>query len=159
MTGENLRKTPTGLSRWAFRFPIHLYHWRLGWVMGGRFLLLHHLGRKSGKPREAVVEVVRHDAETGSYYICSGFGEKSQWYQNLMAHPDVTIQVRTREIQVHAQRLNPTDGVAEMLDYAKRHPSAAKKLAGFMGFPADGRTATYEEVGRVLPFIRLSPIK
>jgi hypothetical protein len=44
-----------------------------------------------------------------------------------------------------------------MLDYADRHPEAAKKLAGFMGFPDDGSSATYREVGQAMPFIRLSP--
>jgi deazaflavin-dependent oxidoreductase (nitroreductase family) len=118
---------------------------------------LHHVGRKSGLPREAVVEVVRHDSETGDYYVCSGFGEKSQWYQNLMAYPDVKIQVGNKELRVHARRIDPDEGVSEMLDYADRHPGAAKKLAGFMGFPDDGSSATYREAGQVLPFIRMSP--
>lgn len=118
-------------------------------------MLLHHVGRKSGLPREAVIEVVRHDAATGDYYVCSGFGEKSQWYQNLMAQPDVRIQVGTKEMHVHAERVSTDEASAEMLDYADRHPGAAKKLAGFMGFPEDGSQQTYRAAGQVLPFLRL----
>jgi deazaflavin-dependent oxidoreductase (nitroreductase family) len=150
------RKPPTGVSRFVFRMPIYLYKARLGWLLRGRFMLLHHVGRKSGLPREAVVEVVRHDAASGDYYICSGFGEKAQWYQNLMAEPNIGIQVGTQEMDVRAARITPDDGSTEMLDYAARHPGAAKKLAGFMGFPEDGSEAAYQEAGRVLPFLRLT---
>lgn len=119
-------------------------------------MLLHHVGRKSGLPREAVVEVVRHDSATGDYYICSGFGENAQWYRNLMASPNVSIQVGTKEMRVRAERITSDEGSAEMLDYARRHPGAAKKLAGFMGFPADGSQQTYQAAGQVLPFLRLT---
>ena len=55
------RTPPTGVSRWLFRMPIGLYRLRLGWLLGDRFLLLHHTGRKSGLPRQAVVEVVTRE--------------------------------------------------------------------------------------------------
>ena len=150
------RNPPTGVSKFLFRMPIYLYKVRLSWLLGGRFMLLHHVGRNSGLPREAVVEVVRHDPATGDYYICAGFGESSQWYQNLKALPDVSIQVGTKEMQVRAERITADEGAAEMLDYAGRHPGAAKKLAGFMGFPADGSEQTYREAGQALPFLRLT---
>lgn len=157
MPGPAIRKPPTGLGRLMVRLPIYLYRMRLGPLMGGRFLLLNHIGRKSGLPRQAVIEVGRHDPATGSYVICSGFGEKSAWYQNLMAHPDVTIQVGNRRLPVRARRMTPEEGSDEMLDYAKRHPKAAKKLAGYMGFVGDGGESVYREVGRVMPFIELTP--
>ncbi len=147
---------PTGVSKVLFRMPIYLYKAHLGWLLRDRFLLLNHVGRKTGLPREAVVEVVRHDPATGDYYICAGFGESSQWYQNLMALPDVGIQVGTKEMQVRAERITADEGAAEMLDYAGRHPGAAKKLAGFMGFPADGSEQSYREAGQALPFLRLT---
>ena len=53
-------KLPSGFSRLMFRLPIYLYKVGLGGLLGGRFLLLNHVGRKSGQPRQAVVEVVRH---------------------------------------------------------------------------------------------------
>ncbi|MEV4158495.1 nitroreductase family deazaflavin-dependent oxidoreductase, partial [Nocardia salmonicida] len=63
---------PTGIRRLMFRAPIHLYRLRLGWLFGGRLLLLDHAGRVSGKPRQAVIEVVEHDSVDGSYVVCSG---------------------------------------------------------------------------------------
>jgi deazaflavin-dependent oxidoreductase (nitroreductase family) len=140
-----------------FRMPIQLYRWHLGWLLGGRFLLLEHRGRKTGLPRQVVVEVVRHDLDTDCYVIASGFGEKSDWLRNLIASPDVSITVGRRRLHVHGQRLDPEAAQTEMLDYARRHPRAAKKLAGYMGFTADGSADSYRTVGRTLPFIRLCP--
>ena len=130
MTGRPTRPPPTGLSRWLFRAPITLYRWHLGGLMGGRFLLLNHVGRVTGRSRQAVVEVVRHDPESDCYVISSAFGEESQWFQNLMATPDVTIQVGSRVMSVHAERLATEQAQAEMLDYAQRHPGSARKLSG-----------------------------
>lgn len=42
------RKPPTGLSRILFRAPIWLYRRGLGWLLGKRFLLINHIGWKSG---------------------------------------------------------------------------------------------------------------
>ncbi|MEZ4866779.1 MAG: nitroreductase family deazaflavin-dependent oxidoreductase [Caldilineaceae bacterium] len=148
---------PTGIKRWFFRLPIALYRLGLGWLLGGRFVLLNHIGRKSGQVRQAVVEVVRHDKATDTYTICSGFGPKTQWYQNLLATPDITIQVGARKLDVHAEPLSTSAGGDEMVDYARRNPTAAHKLAQFMGFQTDGSEASYREIGMQLPFVALRP--
>ena len=148
---------PRGLSRLFFRLPIWLYRLGLGGILGGRFLLINHVGRKSGQSRQAVVEVVRHDAATGTYIVCSGFGEHAQWFQTVMHTPDVTIQVGRRSLLVHAERLPAAAGGDEMVDYARRHPKSAAELAKFMGFAVDGSEAGYRAVGEQLPFVAFRP--
>lgn len=148
-------KLPSGFSRLMFRLPIYLYKVGLGGLLGGRFLLLNHVGRKSGQPRQAVVEVVRHDQANDTYIIASGFGEKAQWFQNLMKTPDVMIQVGRRKLAVHARRLSPEESGDEMADYARRNQRAARSLAGFMGFETDGTEAGYRALGQQLPFVAL----
>ena len=44
-------RPPHGLTRLLMRFPIWLFCMHLGWMVGERFLLLTHTGRKSGLPR------------------------------------------------------------------------------------------------------------
>ncbi len=148
-------KPPSGLSRLLFRLPIYLYKVGLGGLLGERFLLLNHRGRKSGLPRQAVVEVVRRDPATETYIIASGFGEGSQWFQNLMHTPDITIPVGRRTLLVHARRLYSEEAADEMADYARRNPKDARALAGFMGFEVDGTEAGYRELGAQLPFMAL----
>ena len=148
---------PTGISRFFFRLPIWLYHFHLGWLLGGRFVLINHIGRKSGQQRQVVVEVVRHDQATDSYIVCSGFGKKAQWYQNLLAHPAVTIQVGRRKLTVRADPLSTEAGGAEMVDYAQRNPVAARNLSKFMGFEVENSPAGYRMAGEQLPFVALRP--
>jgi hypothetical protein len=65
--GPNLRwlkSRPAGALRLAFRLPIYLYRLDLGWLLGHRFLLLVHQGRRSGLLRETVLEVLLYEPAT-----------------------------------------------------------------------------------------------
>jgi len=157
MNIPNAPDPPTGLMRWLFRAPIYLYHWNLGWLMGNRFLLLHHIGRISGLPRQAVVEVVRHDAESDTYIIASGFGEKAQWYQNLLSQPDVRIQVGRREMMVRAEKLPQEQAAEELRRYGSAHPQAARTLGRFLGLDWDGTPEQAPEIAEIIPIIALRP--
>lgn len=146
---------PKGLRRTFARLPIHLYRLRLGWLLGERFLLLHHIGRISGKPRQVVLEVVEHT--DGGYVVCSGFGRQADWYRNVLEHPDVTIQVGRNRRAATAHPVPAPEGGETMARYASRHPKAAVRLARLMGFTVDGTADDYRRVGRELPFLRLTP--
>jgi len=74
---------PRGLARLAFRFPILFYRVGLGVLLGTRFLLLTHTGRKSRLERKNVLEVVKYDKETGTFTVAAGFGTTSDWYRNI----------------------------------------------------------------------------
>lgn len=150
-------KRPQGLKRWFFRAPIWLYKIGLGGVMGKRFLLLNHVGRKSGLPRKVVLEVTQYDRDSETYYIASGWGKQSDWFQNLRKQPEVTIQVGGKERPVTAVFLNPEASGEIMVDYARRYPKAALALSRFMGFQADGREETYRQIGQNIPFVALKP--
>jgi len=52
---------PSGVLRALLHLPVHLYHARLGVLLGHRFLLLVHTGRKTGAARETVLEVLHYD--------------------------------------------------------------------------------------------------
>ncbi|MEQ4300175.1 nitroreductase family deazaflavin-dependent oxidoreductase [Plantactinospora sp. B6F1] len=146
---------PSGLRRRLWRLPIWFYRMRLGRLLGDRVMLLSHVGRVSGRRREAVIEVVEHD-ERG-YVAASGFGPRADWYRNVMKTPEATIQVGGRRIEVTAAPL-PTDVGAEiMARYAPRHPTAARRLCRVMGFEVNGSVSDYREVGRHIPFVRFTP--
>jgi deazaflavin-dependent oxidoreductase (nitroreductase family) len=143
---------PQGCSRLLFRAPIWLYRLGLGGLFGRRMLLLNHTGRKSGLPRQAVLEVVQHQPETNTYVVCVGFGEKSQWYQNLLANPQAGIQVGWRRWPVTAKQLSPQDGAEAFVDFCRRNPGEAK-LAPLLGYEVDGSEADYRQMGEMMTFI------
>jgi deazaflavin-dependent oxidoreductase (nitroreductase family) len=146
---------PSGLSRLAFRAPIWLYRAKLGFLLGGRFLLLNHTGRKSGLPRQTVLEVVKHDSTSHIYYLASGYGEKSDWYQNINKNPQVRIQVGNKEFQATAERLTIPEAEEIMLEYGHKHPTALRELAKIMGYRIENNDEEYRAIGRLLPIIAI----
>jgi deazaflavin-dependent oxidoreductase (nitroreductase family) len=152
------REKPSGLKRALFRMPIALYHLGLGFLFGRRFLLLKHMGRKSGKPRETVLEVVSHDPEARTYTVASGFGKRSDWLLNLKSRPETTIQVKNETFPVRARFLSPEDSGQEMVDYSRRYPKAARQLPRLMGFRIDDTEEDYRALAREeIPFVVLEP--
>lgn len=158
MTKKTTRKPPSGLGRLAFRMPIYLYRMGLGWLLGQRFLLLNHVGCKSGLARQAVLEVVDYDAAADTYFVASGYGRQSQWFKNVQAHPEVTIQVGRRKLAVTADILDPAASGEMMVAYVRRHPTAAQNLSKVIGVDVDGSEADYRRVGaEAIPFVAMRP--
>jgi deazaflavin-dependent oxidoreductase (nitroreductase family) len=151
-------KLPRGLSRLAFRFPIWLYHAHLGWMLGHRFVLLTHTGRKSGLPRQTVLEVVRYDKVTGACVVASGWGTKSDWYHNITTNPKIVYQIGNKSSASAAERLSPEAGAQELLDYANRNPLALRELAQFMGYRLDGTQGDILALGRMIPMFIFKPM-
>ncbi len=76
------------------------------------------------------LEIVQHDPITGIYTIASGWGEKSDWYRNVLAHPEVEIVVGNRHSNAVAGRLTNLQAAAVLHEYAEQHPFAFRELAG-----------------------------
>jgi len=151
-------KLPGGLMRIFARAPIGFYRVGLGWIFGGRFLMLTHIGRVTSKQRNVVLEVVRNDAKEDVFYVASGWGEKSDWLLNIQKDPHVNVQFKRRSFPAIAERLSVEDAELEMLDYGRRHPAALKQLASLMGFRIEATEAAYRELGRYVPVIRLKAV-
>jgi deazaflavin-dependent oxidoreductase (nitroreductase family) len=147
---------PQGCSRVIMRAPIWFYRRGLGGFLGKRFLLLNHTGRISGLNRQVVVEVIQHEPETNAYVIVVNYGPKSQWYQNIQANPEVSIQVGWKKWPARAEQLSSQEGGEVWADFCKRHPFEAK-LIPFLGFEVDGSEEDYRQMGEMLIFIRLIP--
>ncbi|MCB0168434.1 MAG: nitroreductase family deazaflavin-dependent oxidoreductase [Anaerolineae bacterium] len=152
-------KQPQGLMRLFLRLPIWLYRLRLGWLLGNRFVMLQHTGRKSGLPRYTVVEVVRHDHRTDEVIIASGWGEKSDWFQNIQKTPEVTLYLGRRRWPAEANRLAVAEAAQELANYAQRHPTAFANLSKMMiGRPLAATDADCRLLAESVPLVRLEPI-
>ncbi len=147
---------PKGLSRAFFRAPIYMYKAGLGWLMGTHFLLLNHVGRKSGLPRQAVLEVVTYQEERDSYVVTAGFGKKTDWYKNVLAHPEVSVQVGRRKIEATAEQLTPEEAGKAFLEFVKNNPAEAS-MAKWIGYEVDGSDEDYLHAGSMMPMIAFRP--
>jgi len=101
----------------------------LGWLLSDRFLMLTHIGRKSGRPHQTVIEVVQHDKETDTYYVVSGWGEKSDWYQNIQKNPSVIIHLGSHKFQAAAKFTPLAKAIEVMEAYVRDHPVAFTELS------------------------------
>jgi deazaflavin-dependent oxidoreductase (nitroreductase family) len=156
--GMTKSSAPRGLARLAFRLPIWLYRLGLGWLLGDRLLLLTHIGRKSGLPRQAVIEVVRHDPTSDTCIIASGFGAQVDWLRNIEKNPNVKVQSGGRRLEAVAERL-PLDVAADELHgYAQRHPRAFRTITKrLLGRELDASAESCERLAADVPVVALRP--
>lgn len=114
--------------RWFVRAPLLLYRHRLGLVFGSRLLMLEHTGRRSGLPRQVVLETVAHP-DDHTFLVMSGFGLRSQWYRNVLADPRVRVSVgRRRQVAARAVALPAAETPSVLGAYAARHPRTWRRL-------------------------------
>jgi deazaflavin-dependent oxidoreductase (nitroreductase family) len=147
-------RRPGTVGRLFFRAPVVLYRIGLGGLMPMQ-LLLTTVGRKSGRPRQAVVDVLRHDAATDTYYVVSAYGARSDWYLNLKANPEVRVQVRWRKFPARAAILPQDEAEELLLDYWRRHRLYARVTMRLVGVKA----ANEDEVRAAAAQLRVVAIK
>lgn len=147
--------SPKGWKRALFRAPIYLYRAGLGFLLGKRFVMLEHVGRKSGQIRYTVLEVVVNDPD--AVYVAAAWGSRAQWLQNVEVHPEVVVHLGSRRFTTEVEMVE--EGQAEILmqRYASAHPAALGKLAAFMlDDPAETPAEQARQVADNIPLVRLS---
>ncbi|WP_020660847.1 nitroreductase family deazaflavin-dependent oxidoreductase [Amycolatopsis benzoatilytica] len=115
-------------NRRLMRAPIWLYRARLGFLLGSRLLLLEHTGRKTGARRYVVLEVIGHP-HRDAYIVASGFGDRAQWYRNVVAQPRVRVASGARGLSAAtARRLSTVEADAALAGYVRKHPRAWRRF-------------------------------
>lgn len=127
---------PKGFLRWFMRMPVFLARIGLsGWerLAGLQWMLLITTGRVSGKKRYAMVDVLLHDNRTDTYYIESGFGNRSDWYRNIRANPVFEARVGRRTFTATATPVPAGDAANILLDFIKEKPAYARQVFKLVG--------------------------
>ncbi len=114
-----------------------------GMFDGMALLLLHHTGAKSGKSR---VNPLVYQSDGGRYVVFAskaGAPTNPDWYYNLKAHPDVTIEVGTDNIDVVASEASGDERERLFRTQTEKAPQFAE----------------YEQqTERVIPVMVLTPV-
>lgn len=119
-------------SRRLMRAPIWLYRARLGGLLGGRLLMLEHLGRKTGVRRRVVLEVIDHPT-ADSYVVASGFGDRAQWFRNITADPRVRVYAGSRRpAPASARVLDQSEADRALGAYIERHPRSWEQFSAVL---------------------------
>ncbi len=152
---------PTGVLRALLGLPVHLYHAHLGVLLGHRFLLLVHTGRKTGLHRETVLEVVRYDPVTRESVVAAGWGRRTGWLHNVEA--GLAHEVRLgRQRFAPAWRILPPDEAERIFaDYERRNrliaPIIRAVLSRLLGWRYDGTSAARRRAVEQLSLVAFRP--
>jgi deazaflavin-dependent oxidoreductase (nitroreductase family) len=120
---------------------------RVGGVFAGiDILLLHHTGARSGAARLSPLAYQRVGESYAIFASRGGTPQNPDWFHNLVAHPDATIEVGTETIRV----------TARVADSAERDPIYERQKELVPSF------ADYERRAagiRTIPVVVLDPVK
>lgn len=147
---------PKGLKLKLFRAPCYFYHLKLGFLFGERFIHLKHWGRKSGKLKETVIEVIDQDKVNRKIFSASGFGEKSQWFKNIFANNAVLVTLKNTEYKATAKVLLADDATRVLLRYAGAYPKSLKGVARLSGYEIDGSIQDVVEFSKVIKIVEFT---
>lgn len=139
-------------TRWVVRAPIWIFRCRLGFVFGSRFLLLEHTGRRTGRRRYVVLEVVDRRAP-GRLFVVSGLGRRSAWFGNILAESRVRVQTGLGGLRPgKARELAAVEVRRTLARYAAAHPSAWQQFEPILEAASGARVA---DAGAALPVVEL----
>jgi deazaflavin-dependent oxidoreductase (nitroreductase family) len=110
---------------------------------GRGLVLLHHLGAKSGAERINPVAAIRDSDDTWLIAASAAGADKNpDWYHNLLAHPEVTIET-------------PDDGVVDVTAQDLGQPDRDVAWDRFKAM-SDGFAGYEQKTRRVIPVLRLT---
>ncbi|MCY3779610.1 MAG: nitroreductase family deazaflavin-dependent oxidoreductase [Chloroflexi bacterium] len=150
-----LEERPQGLIQSIYRFPISLY--RLGWggILGWLpMLVMTTKGRRSGSPRHVMVEFRRHGSK---YYVFSAWGERTDWYRNLLQHPRVTIQHGTHVFAADARPVQDNAEALRALYLFTRNSRLYERMFAGMSSAQSADLNSLADVAQEFTLVRLEP--
>ncbi|MBM3178847.1 MAG: nitroreductase family deazaflavin-dependent oxidoreductase [Chloroflexi bacterium] len=136
-----LDKRPSKFLKFFFKVPVWMYKIGFGGferLVGAQWMLLTTIGRKTGKPRETMVDVMDYDKATDSYYIEVAYGQRADWYRNIQANPIFEAKVGRRKFLARAKALS-TEGSADMLvKFYREKPVYTRSVMAMVGMKFNG---------------------
>jgi deazaflavin-dependent oxidoreductase (nitroreductase family) len=126
----------------GLRLPSYLYRFRLGRLLGHRFLLLTHRGRKSGLTRRTPLEVLHFDPRSRESVVLSAWGQKADWYRNIEASPPLEVETGGERYPPMPRFLTAEEAYAVITAYAIRHSLVARVLERAFGYPVTRSAAS-----------------
>lgn len=148
---------PHGLLQWGFKLPVALYCIQLGWMLGHRFLLLTHRGRKTGNIHQTVLEVVHYDRMTRESVVLSAYGARADWYRNITAHPALAVRTGGHQYVPQLRVLDAAERFAALQDYERRNRLLFRPVIRFLGYSYDGTEAGLHTLAELVLMVAFRP--
>lgn len=125
------------LRRWLYRLPLELRARGIrGYerILGIEWVVLTTKSKLTGRPQRVIVDVVGQSEAGDTLFISSANGRDSRWVQNLLAHPDVSVEVEGHVFDATARDVTGDEGGRVMLRFIREHPRYARVVASLGAF-------------------------
>jgi deazaflavin-dependent oxidoreductase (nitroreductase family) len=152
-----LRRRPDRLALTVFRLPLTAYRHNAGPAVGRTFVAFTHIGRRTGRPHQAVAMVPRYDETTDEVVSCAAWGPLTDWYRNLQAHPAATVQLGGQEFAPQQRFLTEEEEVDVAVGFRRAHPHRFALLSRILGWGDLRQDAAVRELVRAHPFVAFRP--
>ena len=156
-----INRTPRAAAIKLLRAPTHLYDWHAGWILGRRFLRLTHIGRRSGRRYQTMLEVIGENRATGEVIVIAGLGRSANWYRNLQTHGATEVAIGRERFTPRHRQLSQSEASTILADYERRNrlitPIVRRVLSWLVGWRYDGTDTARRQLVTELPVIGLRP--
>ncbi|MBI5840276.1 MAG: nitroreductase family deazaflavin-dependent oxidoreductase [Chloroflexi bacterium] len=136
-----LEKRPGPFLKFFFKFPVWLHKIGFGgWerLIGAQWMLLTTTGRKSGKPRETMVDVMDYDKAADTYYIEVAYGKRADWFRNIQANPFFEAKVGRRKFKARASVLSNENAADMLVKFYREKPAYTRSVMAMVGMKFGG---------------------
>ena len=152
---------PTTMLRRLLRAPVYLYRWRCGWLLGHRFLLLISIGRRTGRRRHTVLEVVDYRVAGPEAVVISAFGRSADWLRNIEARPGAEVVIGSQHFPAAHRFLDEGEAVTVISGYERRNwliaPIIRAGFSGFLGWRYQSSNDDRRRLAGQLPLVAFHP--
>lgn len=150
-----------GLRAAAFRAPVLLFDIGAARLLGHRFLLLTHRGRRTGLVHRTVLEVIGWDPLRREATVLVGFGPRADWFRNLRRGGGLEVRAGDdRFVPVH-RVLDVAEAAEALAGYERRNrmitPVLRAILSRLAGFDYDGTPEARLRLVGELPIVAVRP--
>lgn len=152
---------PGPLARALFRAPARLYHWRCGWLLDRRCLLLTHIGRRSGQRRETVLEIAEYRPDRPEFVVVSAYGRRADWLRNIETTPAMEIAVGCERFAAAHRILGEEEAIRVIAGYEQRNrfigPIVRLGFSRFLGWRYRATESDRRRLVTQLPLVAFRP--
>ena len=152
---------PNAFLKFFYKAPLIMHKIGLGgWekLIGAEWMLITTTGRKSGKRRETMVDVMDYDKTTDTYYIEAAYGIHADWYKNIQVNPVFEAQVGRRKFKARAEELAENDTGEMLVQFFRRKPAYTRSVMAMVGMKFKDEDEL-REVGKNLTLLAVQPEK
>jgi len=136
--------------------PRVVSNYRRGIAAGDLILLLTTKGRHSGRPH---LTPLQYEEINGVYHVISTRGRLADWYRNILASPQVEVEVNRACYRAAAEAITDPMRIADFLEYRLgRRPVMLRMMLLLEGLPPRLRRADIEALAAKKALVAIRPL-